>query len=216
MPFLVGVIICKIRYLPPHSCWINILIQHWWALLTKGLRAYAQITSALLTEGCHASAHKTNSPSIKGLRASSDPPCLGPQDKLKGKICFGPWPLGTWFKRLISGDGFAAFSRNILTNGSMVLWWDIWNDMSSCLIHVSWSFFQWLYVFTVDVTLPLVCKLLFSRRCKTTESSTTTDGQTDRCLCEENGQNSSRVEQVSLLTTDRHLCALSECLRSHS
>ena len=105
-----------------------ILCKIWnlWALLTKGLRAYAQITSALLTEGCHASAHKTNSPSIKGLRASSDSPCLGPQDKLKGKICFGPWPLGTWFKILVLGDEFAAFGRNILTFVMRYLKWYVY------------------------------------------------------------------------------------------
>ena len=58
----------------------------------------------------------------------------------KKRFDFRPWPLGTWFRRLVLGDGFAAFGRNMLTNGSKVLWWDIWNDVSSCPVEVSWSF----------------------------------------------------------------------------
>ena len=64
-----GVIVCQIRYLPPYSFGIIILIQNWWAPSTKGFHAYAQTTSSVLTKGCRDYVHKTRTPLTKGLHA---------------------------------------------------------------------------------------------------------------------------------------------------
>ena len=145
----------------------------------KGICAYAQMTSLLLTKGLCAYACRTSSPFTKGLRALSEPPYLRHHfflERKETKRFFRPWPLGTWFKILVSRDGFAAFGCNVLTNGSKeVLCWDIWNDMPSCLVRMSWSFSRCLHVFTVDVTLPLVCTSFLFWWLKKTESSTATD-----------------------------------------
>ena len=55
----------------------------------------------------------------------------------KKMFCLRPWPLDAWFKRLVLGDEFVAFACNVLTNDSKVPWWNIWNDMTSCLVQVS-------------------------------------------------------------------------------